>query len=136
MGVIQDPNGRIVGAGGTEPAGGGSPRWWRCAGPADWLPATIVVVTMEPRITARLASERPSTEARWDGLRRRRPERIGVARAGCQQRAYRCGPGCWLNRWRPTAAGVAPQATHRSAVTWKHATSIDGRSAAADGSSQ
>lgn len=37
--VIVDPNGRIVGAGGTEPAVAIMPRWWRCAGPADWLPA-------------------------------------------------------------------------------------------------
>ncbi len=37
--VIVDPNGRIVGAAAPSRPVAIMPRWWRCAGPADWLPA-------------------------------------------------------------------------------------------------
>lgn len=137
-----DPNGRIVGAGGTEPAGGDHAEVVALRRAGGLAAGAIVVVTMEPcnhygktppcvnaLIEARVGTVVYAV-ADPNGI-------AGVARAGCQQRAYRCGPGCWLNRWRPTAAEwLHKQRTGLPHVTWKYATSIDGRSAAADGSSQ
>lgn len=108
--VIVDPNGRIVGAGGTEPAGGDHAEVVALRRAGGLAAGAIVVVTMEPcnhygktppcvnaLIEARVGTVVYAV-ADPNGI-------AGVARAGCQQRAYRCGPGCWLNRWRPDRCG-------------------------------
>ncbi len=123
----------IVGAGGNEPAGGDHTEVvaLRRAGLAKPAPSAVTMNFCNHygkiRCVNALIEARRGTVvyavADPNGI-------AGVARR-LSQRAYRCGPGCWLNR--PTAAGVAPQATHRSAachleVRHQH----DGRSAAAD----
>ena len=121
-----------------------TPRWWRCGGRGNWPQGGTAVVTLEPcnhhgrtppcvdallgrgRFVGGVRGRRPQPDRRRRrraaGRRRRRRGRRRARRR--RRAAARCGSGC---------TSSAPDLPH---VTWKYATSVDGRSAAADGTSQ
>lgn len=138
-----DPNGRIVGAGGTEPAGGDHAEVVALRRAGGLAAGAIVVVTMEPcnhygktppcvnaLIEARVGTVVYAV-ADPNGIAGGGAGRLSAAglqvRSGVLAEQVAAGP---LREW------LHKQRTGLPHVTWKYATSIDGRSAAADGSSQ
>ena len=141
--VILDPQGRVVGVGATEPAGGAHAEVVALRRAGRLAAGGIAVVTLEPcnhygktppcvnaLLEARVASvvyavSDPNPIAGGGGARL---AGSGVqVRSGVLSELVSAGP---LREW------LHKQRTGLPHVTWKYATSIDGRSAAADGSSQ
>jgi diaminohydroxyphosphoribosylaminopyrimidine deaminase/5-amino-6-(5-phosphoribosylamino)uracil reductase len=141
--VILSADGDIVGSGGTEPAGGAHAEVVALRAAGDRAAGGTVVVTLEP--CNHHGRTGPCVEALLDagvaavvyavadpnpiaagGAARLRAAGVAVTEGVCAQQVA-AGP---LREW------LHKQRTGLPHVTWKFATSIDGRSAAADGSSQ
>ncbi|MBU3705053.1 MAG: bifunctional diaminohydroxyphosphoribosylaminopyrimidine deaminase/5-amino-6-(5-phosphoribosylamino)uracil reductase RibD [Mycobacterium sp.] len=141
--VILDAAGQIAGVGGTEPAGGAHAEVIALRAAGERAVGGTAVVTLEPcnhhgrtgpcvdallaaRVAAVVYAVADPNPAAAGGAQRLRE--AGVAVTGdVDAGAVAGGPlREWLHRQR----------TGRPHVTWKFATSVDGRSAAADGSSQ
>jgi diaminohydroxyphosphoribosylaminopyrimidine deaminase/5-amino-6-(5-phosphoribosylamino)uracil reductase len=141
--VVLDRDGRVVGVGGTGPTGEAHAEVVALRRAAALAAGGTVVVTLEPCnhhgrtppcVDALLAAgvakvayavDDPNPEAAG-GAARLAAAGVEVL-AGVQADAVIAGP---LREW------LHKQRTGLPHVTWKYATSIDGRSAAADGSSQ
>ncbi|CAJ1499276.1 bifunctional diaminohydroxyphosphoribosylaminopyrimidine deaminase/5-amino-6-(5-phosphoribosylamino)uracil reductase RibD [[Mycobacterium] kokjensenii] len=141
--VILDRDGRVAGVGGTRPAGEAHAEIAALRRAGELAAGGTAVVTLEPCnhhgrtppcVDALLAAgvaevvyavDDPHPEA-GGGAARLAAAGVRV-RSGVQADAVVAGP---LREW------LHKQRTGRPHVTWKYATSIDGRSAAADGSSQ
>ncbi|MEB3023286.1 bifunctional diaminohydroxyphosphoribosylaminopyrimidine deaminase/5-amino-6-(5-phosphoribosylamino)uracil reductase RibD [[Mycobacterium] crassicus] len=141
--VILDREHRVVGVGGTEPAGHAHAEVVALRRAAGLAAGGTAVVTLEPcdhhgktppcteallaagvaRVVYAVTDPNPVAA---DGAARLAAAGVEVV-AGVQADAVTAGP---LREW------LHKQRTGRPHVTWKYATSIDGRSAAADGSSQ
>jgi diaminohydroxyphosphoribosylaminopyrimidine deaminase / 5-amino-6-(5-phosphoribosylamino)uracil reductase len=141
--VIVDSEGKVVGVGGTEPAGGDHAEVLALRRAGGLAAGGIAVVTMEPcnhygktppcvnaLIEARVGTVIYAV-ADPNGIAGGGAGRLSAAglqvRAGVLADQVAAGP---LREW------LHKQRTGLPHVTWKYATSIDGRSAAADGSSQ
>ncbi|MFV0495484.1 bifunctional diaminohydroxyphosphoribosylaminopyrimidine deaminase/5-amino-6-(5-phosphoribosylamino)uracil reductase RibD [Mycobacterium sp.] len=141
--VIVNQEGRVVGAGATQPAGGDHAEVIALRRAGGAAAGGIAVVTMEPcnhygktppcvnaLIEARVAIVAYGV-ADPNGIAGGGAGRLNAAgvqvRSGVLADAVTTGP---LREW------LYKQRTGLPHVTWKYATSIDGRSAAADGSSQ
>ena len=141
--VIVDPEGRVVGVGATEPAGGDHAEVVALRRAGGLAAGGIAVVTLEPcnhygktppcvnaLIEARVgtviyAVTDPNAIA---GGGAGRLQAAGVqVRSGVLADQVAAGP---LREW------LHKQRTGLPHVTWKYASSVDGRSAAADGTSQ
>lgn len=141
--VILDAGGEVVGVGGTEPAGGDHAEVLALRRAGDLAAGGTAVVTLEPcnhhgktppcvdaLLRANLAAvvyavADPNPVAAGGAARL---EKSGVrVRAGVLADEVAGGP---LREW------LHKQRTGLPHVTWKYASSVDGRSAAADGSSQ
>jgi len=141
--VIVDPEGRVVGVGATEPAGGDHAEVVALRRAGRLAAGGIAIVTLEPcnhfgktppcvnaLIEARVgtviyAVADPNAIA-GGGSARLSGAGVNV-RAGVLAAQVAAGP---LREW------LYKQRTGLPHVTWKYASSIDGRSAAVDGSSQ
>ncbi|OBI08536.1 bifunctional diaminohydroxyphosphoribosylaminopyrimidine deaminase/5-amino-6-(5-phosphoribosylamino)uracil reductase [Mycolicibacter nonchromogenicus] len=141
--VILDRDGRVAGVGGTRPAGDAHAEVVALRRAGELSVGGTAVVTLEPCnhhgrtppcVDALLAAgvarvvyavDDPNPDA-GGGAARLADAGVQVI-AGVQAAAVSSGP---LREW------LHKQRTGRPHVTWKYATSIDGRSAAADGSSQ
>lgn len=141
--VILDRENRVVGVGGTEPAGHAHAEVVALRRAAGLAAGGTAVVTLEPcnhhgktppctdallaagvaRVVYAVADPNPTAAG---GAARLAAAGVEVL-AGVQAGAVSAGP---LREW------LHKQQTGRPHITWKYATSIDGRSAAADGSSQ
>ena len=141
--VILDAGGEVVGVGGTEPAGGDHAEILALRRAGDLAAGGTVVVTLEPcnhygktppcvnaLLDAKVATvvyavADPNPQAAGGAARL---EEAGVAvRSGVLADEVARGP---LREW------LHKQQTGLPHLTWKYASSVDGRSAAADGSSQ
>lgn len=141
--VILDAGGEVVGVGGTEPAGGDHAEILALRRAGDLAAGGTVVVTLEPcnhygktppcvnaLLDAKVAAvvyavADPNPQAAGGAARL---EEAGVAvRSGVLADEVARGP---LREW------LHKQRTGLPHLTWKYASSVDGRSAAADGSSQ
>lgn len=141
--VILDAGGEVVGVGATEPAGGDHAEILALRRAGDLAAGGTVVVTLEPcnhygrtppcvnaLLDAKVGSvvyavADPNPEAAGGAARL---EEAGVAvRSGVLADEVTGGP---LREW------LHKQRTGLPHLTWKYASSVDGRSAAADGSSQ
>ncbi len=141
--VILDAGGEVVGVGATEPAGGDHAEILALRRAGDLAAGGTVVVTLEPcnhygktppcvnaLLDAKVgtvvyAVADPNPEAAGGAARL---EDAGVAvRSGVLADEVTGGP---LREW------LHKQRTGLPHLTWKYASSVDGRSAAADGSSQ
>ena len=141
--VIVDPNGLVVGVGATEPAGGDHAEVVALRRAGRLAAGAIAVVTLEPcnhygktppcvnaLLEARIgtviyAVADPNAIAGGGSVRL---SGAGVnVRSGVLGAQVAAGP---LREW------LHKERTGLPHVTWKYAASIDGRSAAADGSSQ
>jgi diaminohydroxyphosphoribosylaminopyrimidine deaminase / 5-amino-6-(5-phosphoribosylamino)uracil reductase len=141
--VIVDPDGRVVGVGATQPAGGEHAEVVALRRAGGLAAGGIAVVTMEPcnhygktppcvnaLIEARVGTviygvNDPNGIAGGGGGR--------LSAAGLQVRGGILGDQVATG---PLREWLHKQRTGLPHVTWKYATSVDGRSAAADGSSQ
>ena len=141
--VILDSDGQVAGSGATEPAGGAHAEVVALRAAGDRARGGAAVVTLEPCnhhgrtppcVDALLAAgvatvvyavADPNPEAAG-GAGRLRSAGVAVTE-GVAGAEVADGP---LREW------LHKQRTGRPHITWKFATSIDGRSAAADGSSQ
>ncbi len=141
--VILDSDGRIAGAGATEPPGGAHAEIVALRRAGSKARGGIAVVTLEPcnhhgrtppcvdallaagvsAVAFAVADPNPIAAGGADRLARGGVEVV----AGVGDDLVRDGP---LREW------LHKQRTGRPHVTWKYAASVDGRSAAADGSSQ
>jgi diaminohydroxyphosphoribosylaminopyrimidine deaminase/5-amino-6-(5-phosphoribosylamino)uracil reductase len=141
--VILDAGGEVVGVGATEPAGGDHAEILALRRAGDLAAGGTVVVTLEPcnhygktppcvnaLLNAQVgtvvyADADPNPEAAGGAARLKE---AGVAvRSGVLADEVSGGP---LREW------LHKQRTGLPHLTWKYASSVDGRSAAADGSSQ
>ncbi|OIN78584.1 bifunctional diaminohydroxyphosphoribosylaminopyrimidine deaminase/5-amino-6-(5-phosphoribosylamino)uracil reductase RibD [Mycobacterium malmoense] len=141
--VIVDPQGRVVGVGATEPAGGDHAEVVALRRAGGLAAGGIAVITLEPcnhygktppcvnaLIEARVGTviygvADPNAIAGGGGGRL---QAAGVqVRSGVLADQVAAGP---LREWLHKVRTGLPH------VTWKYASSVDGRSAAADGSSQ
>lgn len=141
--VILDAGGEVVGVGATEPAGGDHAEILALRRAGDLAAGGTVVVTLEPcnhcgktppcvnaLLNAKVgtvvyAVADPNPEAAGGAARLKE---AGVAvRSGVRADEVAGGP---LREW------LHKQRTGLPHLTWKYASSVDGRSAAADGSSQ
>jgi diaminohydroxyphosphoribosylaminopyrimidine deaminase/5-amino-6-(5-phosphoribosylamino)uracil reductase len=141
--VILDAGGEVVGVGATEPAGGDHAEILALRRAGDLAAGGTVVVTLEPCnhygktppcVNALLNAQvgtvvyavaDPNPEAAGGAARLKE---AGVAvRSGVLADEVSGGP---LREW------LHKQRTGLPHLTWKYASSVDGRSAAADGSSQ
>ena len=141
--VILDPDGQIVGVGGTQPAGEAHAEVVALRRAGQLAVGGTAVVTLEPcnhqgrtgpcvdallaagvaEVVYAVADPNPVASG---GASRLADSRVQVT-SGVLADAVSAGPlREWLHRQR----------TGRPHVTWKFAASVDGRSAAADGSSQ
>ncbi|MDF2823344.1 MAG: ribD 1 [Mycobacterium sp.] len=141
--VILDRHGDVAGVGATEPAGGAHAEVVALAQAGERATGGTAVVTLEPcnhhgrtppcvdallgagvsSVVYAVSDPNPVAAGGSDRLRGHGVEVL----AGIEAAAVSSGPlRQWLHR----------QLTGRPHVTWKYAASIDGRSAAADGSSQ
>lgn len=141
--VILDADGQVAGVGGTEPTGGAHAEvvaLRRAGGRAE---GGTAVVTLEPcnhhgrtppcvdallaakvaRVVFAVSDPNPIAAGGADRLTAAGVEVVRGAHADLVR-------GTVLREW------LHKQGTGRPHVTWKYATSVDGRSAAADGSSQ
>jgi len=141
--VIVDQEGRILGVGATEPAGGDHAEVVALRRAGGLAAGAIVVVTLEP--CNHFGKTPPCVNALIDarvgtviyaladpngiaGGGAGRLQAAGVqARSGVLAEQVAAGP---LREW------LYKQRTGLPHVTWKYASSVDGRSAAADGTSQ
>ena len=141
--VILDAGGEVVGVGGTEPAGGDHAEVLALRRAGDLAVGGTAVVTLEPcnhygktppcvnaLLEAKVATvvygvADPNPEAAG-GADRLRAEGVRVE-SGLLADEVAAGP---LREW------LHKQRTGLPHVTWKYASSVDGRSAAADGTSQ
>ena len=140
--VILDRDGEIAGVGATEPAGGPHAEVVALRRAGERAGGGTAVVTLEPCnhhgrtppcVDALVAPGFRRLPTRWPTRTRSPP----AGRRRLAEEGSRWSPVCWPAGGRRAAAGMAAQAAHRPPhVTWKYATSVDGRSAAADGSSQ
>ncbi|MGV7699221.1 bifunctional diaminohydroxyphosphoribosylaminopyrimidine deaminase/5-amino-6-(5-phosphoribosylamino)uracil reductase RibD [Mycobacterium kansasii] len=141
--VIVDTEGRVVGVGGTQPTGGDHAEVVALRRAGGLAAGAIAVVTMEPcnhygktppcvnaLIEARVGTVIYGV-ADPNGIAGGGAGRLSAAgvqvRSGVLADHVAAGP---LREW------LHKQRTGLPHVTWKYATSVDGRSAAADGSSQ
>lgn len=141
--AILDPGGRVVGVGGTEPAGGAHAEIVALRRAGRLAAGGIAVVTLEPcnhygktppcvnalleaRVSTVVYAVADPNAIAGGGAARLMSGGIQV-RSGVLADQVAAGP---LREW------LHKQRTGLPHVTWKYATSIDGRSAAADGSSQ
>ncbi|MEZ0365665.1 bifunctional diaminohydroxyphosphoribosylaminopyrimidine deaminase/5-amino-6-(5-phosphoribosylamino)uracil reductase RibD [Mycobacterium sp. pUA109] len=141
--VIVDRDHRVVGVGGTEPAGGAHAEVVALRRAGGLAAGGTAVITLEP--CNHHGKTPPCTDALLDagvaqvvyavtdpnpiaagGADRLRAAGVRVI-TGVQAEAVAAGP---LREW------LHKQRTGSPHVTWKYAASVDGRSAAADGSSQ
>nr|WP_165964990.1 bifunctional diaminohydroxyphosphoribosylaminopyrimidine deaminase/5-amino-6-(5-phosphoribosylamino)uracil reductase RibD [Mycobacterium eburneum] len=141
--VIVDRDQRVVGVGGTEPAGGAHAEVVALRRAGALAAGGTAVITLEP--CNHHGKTPPCTDALLDagvaevvyavtdpnpiaagGADRLRAAGVRVV-TGVQAEAVAAGP---LREW------LHKQRTGLPHVTWKYAASVDGRSAAADGSSQ
>jgi len=141
--VILDSGGRIAGAGATEPPGGAHAEIVALRRAGSKARGGTAVITLEPCnhygrtppcVDALLAAE---VTAVAYAVADPNPIAAGganrLARGGVEVVA---GVGDDLVRDGPMREWLHKQRTGRPHVTWKYAASVDGRSAAADGSSQ
>ncbi|BBZ44660.1 bifunctional diaminohydroxyphosphoribosylaminopyrimidine deaminase/5-amino-6-(5-phosphoribosylamino)uracil reductase [Mycobacterium parmense] len=141
--VIVDREGRVVGVGGTEPAGGDHAEIVALRKAGGLAAGGIAVVTLEPcnhygktppcvnalieaRLSAVVYAVTDPNGIAGGGAGRLQAAGLQV-QAGALAHQVAAGP---LREW------LHKQRTGLPHVTWKYATSIDGRSAAADGTSQ
>lgn len=141
--VVLDTSGQVAGVGATQPAGGSHAEVVALRAAGDRAAGGTAVVTLEPcnhhgrtppcvdaLIAAGVASVvyavADPDPAAAGGAGRLADAGIAVT-GGVAEAGVAAGP---LREW------LHKQRTGRPHVTWKFATSIDGRSAAADGSSQ
>jgi diaminohydroxyphosphoribosylaminopyrimidine deaminase/5-amino-6-(5-phosphoribosylamino)uracil reductase len=141
--VIVDPEGRVVGVGATAPAGGDHAEVVALRRAGGLAAGGIAVVTLEPcnhfgktpPCVNALIEARVGTVVYGvtdpNGIAGGGAGRLSAAglqvQGGVLTNEVAAGP---LREW------LHKQRTGRPHVTWKYATSIDGRSAAADGTSQ
>ena len=141
--VILDPHGEVVGVGQTEPTGGRHAEVVALRESGERARGGTAVVTLEPCnhhgrtppcvdslleagvVSVVYAVPDPNPIASG-GAERLRAAGVGVTEGIAAEQ----GTGGPLREW------LHRQRTGRPHVTWKFATSVDGRSAAADGSSQ
>jgi diaminohydroxyphosphoribosylaminopyrimidine deaminase/5-amino-6-(5-phosphoribosylamino)uracil reductase len=141
--VVLDRDGRVVGVGGTGPTGEAHAEVVALRRAGELAAGGTVVVTLEPcnhhgrtppcvdallaagvaQVAYAVADPNPAAAG---GASRLAAAGVEVL-SGVQAQAVTAGP---LREW------LHKQRTGLPHVTWKYATSIDGRSAAADGSSQ
>ncbi|WP_328355414.1 bifunctional diaminohydroxyphosphoribosylaminopyrimidine deaminase/5-amino-6-(5-phosphoribosylamino)uracil reductase RibD [Mycobacterium sp. NBC_00419] len=141
--VILSPDGNVVAVGGTEPTGGPHAEVIALRAAGQLARGGTAVVTLEPcnhhgrtppcvdaliasgvaAVVYAVADPNPVASG---GAQRLRAAGVTVTGGVCADEV-RIGP---LREW------LHKQRTGRPHVTWKYATSVDGRSAAADGSSQ
>jgi diaminohydroxyphosphoribosylaminopyrimidine deaminase / 5-amino-6-(5-phosphoribosylamino)uracil reductase len=141
--VIVDPEGRVVGAGATEPAGGDHAEVVALRRAGRLAAGAIAVVTLEPcnhygktppcvnalleaRVGTVIYAVADPNAIAGGGSARLAGAGVNV-RSGVLAPQVAAGP---LREW------LHKERTGLPHVTWKYAASIDGRSAAADGSSQ
>lgn len=141
--VIVDQEGRVVGVGATQPAGGDHAEVIALRRAGGLAAGGIAVITMEPcnhygktppcvnalieaRVGTVIYSLNDPNGIAGGGAGRLNAAGVQV-RSGIMADQVAAGP---LREW------LHKQRTGYPHVTWKYATSIDGRSAAADGSSQ
>ncbi len=141
--VILDAGGQVAGIGATEPAGGAHAEVVALRAAGDRAAGGTAVVTLEPcnhhgrtppcvdallaaGIAAVVYAVADPNPAAAGGADRLRAAGLAVTGGVCAEEVA-SGP---LREW------LHKQRTGTPHVTWKFATSIDGRSAAADGSSQ
>ena len=141
--VIVDPDGRVVGVGGTAPAGGDHAEVVALRRAGDLAAGATAVVTLEPcnhygktppcvnalldaGVRTVIYAVADPNEVAKGGADRLRAAGVQV-RSGVLADRVATGP---LREW------LHKQRTGLPHVTWKYASSVDGRSAAADGSSQ
>jgi diaminohydroxyphosphoribosylaminopyrimidine deaminase/5-amino-6-(5-phosphoribosylamino)uracil reductase len=141
--VILDPEGRVVGVGGTEPAGGDHAEVLALRRAGGLAAGGIAVVTLEPcnhygktppcvnalieaRVSMVIYAVADPNAIAGGGAGRLQAAGVQV-RSGVLADQVAAGP---LREWLHKVRTGLPH------VTWKYASSIDGRSAAADGSSQ
>lgn len=141
--VIVDQEGRVVGVGATQPAGGDHAEIMALRRAGGLAAGGIAVVTMEPcnhfgktppcvnalieaRVGTVIYGVADPNNIAGGGAGRLSAAGVQV-RSGIMADHVAAGP---LREW------LHKQRTGLPHITWKYATSIDGRSAAADGSSQ
>jgi diaminohydroxyphosphoribosylaminopyrimidine deaminase / 5-amino-6-(5-phosphoribosylamino)uracil reductase len=141
--VIVDPEGRVVGVGATEPAGGDHAEVLALRRAGGLAAGGIAVVTLEPcnhygktppcvnalieaRVGTVIYAVTDPNGIAGGGAGRLSAAGVQV-RSGVLAQQVAAGP---LREW------LHKQRTGLPHVTWKYASSIDGRSAASDGSSQ
>lgn len=141
--VILSPEGDVAGVGGTEPTGGPHAEVVALRAAGQLARGGTAVVTLEPcnhhgrtppcvdalinaGVAAVVYAVADPNPVAVGGAGRLRAAGITVSAGVCAQEVA-TGP---LREW------LHKQRTGRPHVTWKFATSVDGRSAAADGSSQ
>ena len=135
-------DGGVVGVGGTEPAGGAHAEVVALRRAGERALDGTAVVTLEPCnhhgrtgpcVDAILAAGVSAVVYAWDPNTLAAGGADRLAQAGVrvvERRARRRGPRGTLREW------LHKQRTGLPHVTWKYAASVDGRSAAADGTSQ
>ncbi len=141
--VILDPEGKVVGVGATEPAGGEHAEILALRRAGGLAAGGIAVVTLEPcnhygktppcvnalieaRVSTVIYAVADPNAVASGGAGRLQAAGVQV-RSGVLADQVAAGP---LREW------LHKQRTGLPHVTWKYASSVDGRSAAADGSSQ
>ncbi|MEE6177475.1 bifunctional diaminohydroxyphosphoribosylaminopyrimidine deaminase/5-amino-6-(5-phosphoribosylamino)uracil reductase RibD [Mycobacterium sp. 050134] len=141
--VIVDPQGRVVGVGATEPAGGDHAEVLALRRAGGLAAGGIAVVTLEP--CNHYGKTPPCVnaliEARVGTVIYAVPDPNGIAGGGAgrlQAAGVQVRSGVLADQ---VAGGPLREWLHKVRtglphVTWKYASSVDGRSAAADGSSQ
>lgn len=141
--VILDARGEVVGVGGTEPAGGDHAEILALRRAGDLAAGGTAVVTLEP--CNHYGKTPPCVNALLDAkvgavvyaVADPNPEAAGgaarLAEAGV---AVRSGVLADEVAGGPLREWLHKQRTGLPHLTWKYASSVDGRSAAADGSSQ
>jgi diaminohydroxyphosphoribosylaminopyrimidine deaminase / 5-amino-6-(5-phosphoribosylamino)uracil reductase len=141
--VILDADGEVVGAGGTAPAGGDHAEVMALRRAGRLAAGGVAVITLEP--CNHLGKTPPCVDALLAAgvttviYAVIDPNKIAaggasrLAEAGVQVRSGVLGDEVAAG---PLREWLHKQRTGRPHVTWKYASSVDGRSAAADGSSQ
>lgn len=141
--VILDARGKVVGVGGTEPAGGDHSEILALRRAGDLAAGGTAVVTLEP--CNHYGKTPPCVNALLDAkvstvvyaVADPNPEAAGgAARLGEAGVAVRSGVLADEVAGGPLREWLHKQRTGLPHLTWKYASSVDGRSAAADGSSQ
>ncbi len=141
--VILDTGGEVVGVGGTAPAGGDHAEVLALRRAGDLAAGGTAVVTLEPCnhhgktppcVDALLAAKLGAVVY---GVADPNPVAAGGA-ARLEQAGVRVRSGVLADEVAggPLREWLHKQRTGQPHVTWKYASSVDGRSAAADGSSQ